>query len=295
MDLSVVIPVYNGGKTIPELCRKVKEELGANYTYEIIFVHDYGRDNSWPVITEIINRNPDTVRGFKLSKNYGQHNAILFGIKEAMGDFIITLDEDLQHNPAFISKLLKKQKEGDFDVVYARFKELKHPGLRIRTSELLRRVLKIIVPGIFPYYSPYRLLKRNVAKQITFLKNSYTFIDGYLGMKTESFGYIDAEHFKRLDGVSSYSYYKLFRHAIMIAFAYSPLKRWILTSALVFNALSIGCYLSYGIISGSSTIRILCMLSGFIGIILLLIGLIAEAIHYRGTKTNIMPVAFSGE
>ena len=289
MDISVIIPVYNGGKTIPELFRRLKEELEHNYIYEIIYVYDCGRDNSWSVITDIIKNNPGKVKGFRLSRNYGQHNAILYGIKEARGDFIITLDEDLQHDPSLIRKLTEKQKEGNFDVVYARFRKLKHPGLRIGTSELLRRILKRIVHRLYPGYSPFRLIKNEIAKKIIFLKNSYTFIDGYIGMVTENIGDIDAEHFRRADGVSSYSYFKLFRHAIMIAIAYSPLKKWILTSALIFNSLSVILFFVYGFITDYSSIRLLGILIGIPGIILLLCGLFAEAVHYRGMKTNLMP------
>jgi len=294
MEYSVIIPVYNGERTLPELYRRIKEELDNKYSYEIIFVHDYGKDKSWSVIKGLIKNNPGAIKGFKLSQNYGQHNAILFGIKEARGDFIITLDEDLQHNPSLISKLVEKQSEDNFDVVYAEFKKLKHSGLRIKTSDLLRGFLRSIVPGLFPGYSPYRLIKRDIAKKITFLKSSYTFIDGYLGMVTDDFGFISADHFKRADGISSYSYYKLFRHAIMIAVAYSPLKRWILTSALIFNSLSIIVFLISGFTQNSAQVKIVWIFTGIMGIILLLTGLIAEAIHYKGMKTNIMPVAFSG-
>jgi polyisoprenyl-phosphate glycosyltransferase len=291
MEFSVIIPVYNGEKTVTELHKSLKKALQNQHTFEIIFVHDCGKDESWSVISEIVKSDPGRTKGFRLNYNSGQHNALLFGIKQAKGDFIITLDEDLQHDPVYLNKMSEKQKEGNYDVVYARFMKLKHPGLRICTSELLRIILSRIVPGLYQQYSPFRFIKRDIAQRITILKNSYTFLDGYLGMVTDKFGFIDAEHFRRADGVSSYSYYKLFRHAIMIAIAYSPLKKWILTTALIFNSISILIYFGFGFIKDSSSIEFIGIVTGITGIILLLCGLLAEAIHYRGLKTNIMATA----
>jgi polyisoprenyl-phosphate glycosyltransferase len=290
MDITVIIPVYNGEKTIIELFRRLKDELGKYFTYEIIFIHDSGKDNSWGIITDLIKTSKGEAKGFRLSQNYGQHNAILFGITMASGDFIITLDEDLQHDPSYIRELSEKQKEGSYDVVYARFMKLKHPDFRISTSELLRAILSRIVPGLYEGYSPYRFIKRDVAQKLIGLKNSYTFIDGYLGMVTDNFGFINAEHYKRADGTSSYSYNKLFRHAIMIAIAYSPLKKWILFSALFLNLISIIGYIISGLIIDSSSLELVSITSGISGIIFLFCGLVAEAIHYHGIKTNKMPV-----
>jgi polyisoprenyl-phosphate glycosyltransferase len=289
MDFSVIVPVYNGEKTIGRLYNRINENLKFLGSFEVLFVYDRGFDNSWEILKELQKNDPLKIRIFKLKKNYGQHNAILFGIKEAIGDLIITLDEDLQHDPSLIIELTDKQKKGNYDVVYARFRKLKHPGLRISTSELLRGVLKRIIPGLFPGYSPFRLIKSETAKKISFLKNSYTFIDGYLGLVTENIGEIDAEHFRRADGVSSYSYFKLFKHAMMIAIAYSPLKKWILSSALFFNALSVLLFFIYDFMSDTSTFRVLGILTGIPGIILLLSGLTAEAIHFKGLKSNFMP------
>jgi polyisoprenyl-phosphate glycosyltransferase len=291
MNISVIIPVYNGEKTIKELYRKLEETLYYQSNWEVIFIYDCGKDNSWQVISDITKKNPTKVRSFKLSRNYGQHNAILFGINEAKGDLIITLDEDLQHDPSIIWKMIGKLKEGNYDLVYARFNKLKHPGMRIWASELLRRILKNIVPGLFPGYSPFRLIKRDIATKITLLRNSYTFLDGYLGMVTDNIGYINAEHFRRADGVSSYTYYKLFRHAVMIAIAYSPLKRWILTLALLFNAFSIFLFFGPGFTGDSSSVKFMFFLTGSTGILLLFCGLFAEAIHFKGMRTNKMPVA----
>ena len=101
---SIIVPVYNGEKTIKELTERLLIDL--NHTnFEIIFIYDCGPDNSWQVIKSIVEKYPDIVNGIHLSRNYGQHNAIICGIKESKGDFIITMDEDLQHRPEDICRI----------------------------------------------------------------------------------------------------------------------------------------------------------------------------------------------
>lgn len=221
MDISVIVPVYNGEKTLTELTGRITRTLEGKFTFEQLLIHDHGKDDSREVINNLEKENPEIIKGFILSRNLGQHNAILRGIKEASGNFIVTLDEDLQHDPSYIPLMLAKMKEGDYDVVYARFKKLKHPGTRIRLSEMLRVLLKNLIPGLYPGYSPYRLIRRATAQKILSINYRYTFIDGYLGMVTKRFGSVEAEHYRRADGRSSYSFYKLFRHAFLIAIHYS--------------------------------------------------------------------------
>src|ERR1700678_2682422 len=92
--ISCVIPVYRAAPVLPELYRRVRAILtDENQTFEIIFVEDCGGDSSWEIISALAGADP-RVRGFCMSRNYGQHNAILCGIREARGDIIITMDDD---------------------------------------------------------------------------------------------------------------------------------------------------------------------------------------------------------
>lgn len=291
MKLSVIIPVYNGEKTIEELFARLCRELGNGSNWEVLFVYDCGRDNSWEVIKQIVRLNPGRVRAYRLDRNYGQHRALTFGMKEAGGEYIITLDEDLQHDPAHIGRMTTLIKQGGYDVVYARFRELKHPGTRIATSEMLRKVLKHIVPGIDPSYSPLRIIRRETARQIIQLRNPYTFIDGYLGMVTTGFGHVDCEHYRRADGRSSYTFRKLFSHAIKIAIAYSPLKRWLIIASLVLNSAAAFLFFTFKNETGGGGIRIAALILASAGIATLLLSLMAEIVHYRGLKNNTFPKA----
>ncbi|HPP93569.1 MAG TPA: glycosyltransferase [Bacteroidales bacterium] len=221
MDISVVVPVYNGEKTIGELYARIKKFLDGRFLYEVIFVYDYGSEGSREVIGKLEKEYPENVKGLYLKSNVGQHRAILEGIRIAEGEFVITMDEDLQHDPAYIPLLKEKQAEGGYDVVYAKFRKLKHPGMRVWLSELLRDILRRIIPGLCPHYSSYRLIRKEVAQRMLALNSGYVFIDGYLAKLTERFGYIEADHHRRADGQSSYSYLKLIRHAVLIAVNYS--------------------------------------------------------------------------
>jgi len=226
MEISVVIPVYKGEKSLMRLFEKICYELTGRYSYEVLFVHDKGSERSKEVIKRIVIHRPDVARGYFLPVNMGQHKAVLEGLKKARGEYIITMDEDLQHDPAYIIPLVEKQKEGGFDVVYAKFIKMEQPYIRLWMSGFLRVILRKTVPGLYPYYSPFRLIKRDMAEKILPLYYSYTFIDGSLGKVTDNFGYIDAIHHGRPDGESSYSYFKLFKHALLIMWNYSLFSKW---------------------------------------------------------------------
>lgn len=290
MDISVVVPVYNGEKTLAELFSRISSELEGSFLYEVIFVYDCGNDRSWEKISELMKKHPDTVKGIRLARNYGQHNAILYGIKKAEGDYIITMDEDLQHDPVYIKTLIDKQQEEDADVVYARFSKPAHNNLRVWTSEALRRILTVTIPGIFPGYSPFRLIKKDIGKEICTLRNSYTFIDGYLGWVAKKFSTIDARHYKRADGESSYTLFKLIRHATYIEIAYSPLKKWILLIALLLNFISVIMVLAGRNMKISAAAYEWGIILGIVGFSFLTVALIAEVIHHRRLKINSLPV-----
>jgi glycosyltransferase involved in cell wall biosynthesis len=115
--ISVVIPVYNSELILPLLAKRLEPVLASLAGhYEVLFVNDGSRDQSWKVIQEL-SRSFPWVRGINLMRNYGQHNALLAGIRAARFDIVVTMDDDLQHPPEEIPKLLAKLHEG-FEVVY---------------------------------------------------------------------------------------------------------------------------------------------------------------------------------
>lgn len=116
---SVVVPVHNSEKTLAELFERTASVFGnLALNFEVIFVDDRSSDNSWSVIQRLKKENPDNVKGVRFARNYGQHNATLCGMKHATGDFILTMDDDLEFLPEDIPLLIENQKQTNSDVVY---------------------------------------------------------------------------------------------------------------------------------------------------------------------------------
>ena len=116
-DLTVIIPVYESQLSLKELCSRLQKTIsGINISFEIIFVDDASKDESWKIIQELA-ASYDNVRALRLGRNYGQHNALLAGIRSARGSILVTMDDDLQHPPEEIPSLISKIYDG-FDVVY---------------------------------------------------------------------------------------------------------------------------------------------------------------------------------
>ncbi|MBN1597326.1 MAG: glycosyltransferase family 2 protein [Bacteroidales bacterium] len=285
MDLTVIVPVYHGEKTIRELYNRIKETLDGKFDYEILFIYDSGKDNSWEIIQELIGSDPSSVRGFRLVRNYGQHNALLFGMTKAHGDLIITMDEDFQHDPYHIPDLIAKQRTGDYDVVYGKFKSIQHPVPRIWASEMLRKLLILIVPGIHPDYSSFRLIKRSLAERINIIKNSYGFIDGYVGGCTEKITTVAIEHNRRTSGQSSYSFFKLLKHALFIVLAYSKVIIFLILTSFFVIISAVVLYIMNPRFNNPGMDRLVCLLF-FVGIAILSVGLFTEIIYYIDTKRN---------
>jgi undecaprenyl-phosphate 4-deoxy-4-formamido-L-arabinose transferase len=296
MRYSIVIPVYNGEKTVKNLFERIKLFFNNRDSYEVIFVYDCGKDNSWKVLVELKEKYHNEIKLIKLSRNFGQHNALICGFEYATGDFVITMDEDLQHAPEDIEKLIYQQQKGDFDVVYGKYETRQHSGIRNLGSSVLKKIIDIGVPDIHPDYSAFRLLKVSVAKSLIGMRNSYTFLDGYLSWITSNCSSCVVSHSERQGGVSAYTFQKLVNHTINIFVTFSNLpirllttlsfvvltfmslySAYVLIRKLIFNDLALG-YSSLIIIIGFG-----------VGIIMLALGIIGEYIYRINLKTTKRP------
>jgi glycosyltransferase involved in cell wall biosynthesis len=297
MKLSFIIPVYNGEHTVKPLFFAIKKASEKyQYEYEVLFVWDCGPDKSWDKIIEIKNEFPTKVIAVRLSRNFGQHNAIICGFSIASGDFMVTMDEDLQHNPNDINLLIEKQKEKDFDVVYGYYPTRQHSRFRNLTSKTLKKILEIGIPELNKDYSAYRLIKREIALSTLDMQNSYTFLDGYLSWITTDINSVEVSHSPRLGGKSSYNINKLINHSINIFITFSNLPLKLVTYlALIFFAFTFGyslfilfqkVYLN-NLIPGFASIIIL--LGVGIGSILFGVAVLGEYIHRINLKTTKRP------
>jgi polyisoprenyl-phosphate glycosyltransferase len=225
-EFSVVIPVFNSSGTIEELIggiRKVFAEI--NLSFEIILVDDGSRDNVWEVIQRLKSENKDVLIAVRLNRNYGQHNATFCGLSFARGKFIITMDDDLQHPPAEISKLIQRQKDTDAEMVYGIFDQKKHSRFRNFGSKVFRHSAGKYF-GRPSQGSAFRLINRDLCDKLLQHNLNFMFIDELLYWYTEEPAYIQVEHHERENNKSGYSRRKLFKliTSLMINYTNVPLK-----------------------------------------------------------------------
>jgi glycosyltransferase involved in cell wall biosynthesis len=225
-QLSVVIPVYRSEEILPELVQRLRSVLVANTEkFELILVNDCSPDGSWKVICDLA-REQSWIRPVNLMRNYGQHNALLCGIRAARYDVIITMDDDLQHPPEELPKLLVRLTDG-FDVVYGT-PEQAHHGLRRDCASWITKLALQNVMGaeIARHVSAFRAFRRQVARAFTHYSGSFVSIDVLLTWGTNRFSVVRVRHEQRKTGVSGYTIRKLATHAMnmMTGFSTVPLQ-----------------------------------------------------------------------
>lgn len=226
VQLSIVIPVYRSQATLPELHRRLVSALEPlDVGFEIILVEDCGGDDSWRVINEIAAKD-HRVRGLRLARNYGQHNALLCGIRAVQGEIVVTIDDDLQNPPEEIHKLLSKLAEG-YDVVYGSPRSETHGLFR----NLASRVTKIALQGAMGAESArkasaFRVFRTRLRNAFDAYRSPSVNIDVLLTWGTTRFASVDVRQDERLIGDSGYSLKKLINHAVnmMTGFSVLPLQ-----------------------------------------------------------------------
>ena len=226
MYLSIVIPVYNSSKIIPKLIRQLNSSINKKIikNFEIIFINDFSKDNSWQVI-KFAAKNNSKIKGINLLKNYGQHSAIFAGLKFAKGKKIITMDDDLQHPTSSIMSICKKLDK--HELCYTLYLNRKHKLWKkvisycnnIYSSFLFDKPFKI-------YHSSFRGFSSNLNKKIIKHKKPVIFLDSLLLKHTKNICTVDVLHKKRFDGESNYNLTNLFRlwFDMIINYHFLPLR-----------------------------------------------------------------------
>lgn len=223
---SVVIPVYRSNRALFELIQRLCCLFESRMeTFEIVLVEDGSGDGSWQVIAEIAEKD-GRVRGIRLTRNYGQHNALLCGIRAAQGGLIITMDDDLQHPPEEIPKLISKLEEG-FDVVYGAPIAEPHGMLRGLASRITKWVLsRAMGEENASRISAWRVFRTPLRDAFAGYSGPFVNIDVMLTWATNNFSHVVVAHQPRKQGVSGYSVRMLMRHALnlMTGFSTIPLQ-----------------------------------------------------------------------
>ena len=225
-SISVVTPVYNGEASVGELCRRLAEVLPRiSAQHEVILVNDGSRDRSWETISELCSQFP-VVRGLNLMRNYGQHNALLCGIRAAKYDLVVTMDDDLQHPPEEIPRLLARLEEG-FDVVYGAPKAEQNGPVRALASRITRLALSAAVGSeVAKNVSAFRVFRTQLREAFAAYQSPFVSIDVLLTWATTRFGATTVAFQPRHSGSSNYTFTKLVRHAfdMMTGFSTAPLQ-----------------------------------------------------------------------
>jgi glycosyltransferase involved in cell wall biosynthesis len=224
--LSVVIPVYRSEPILPELVRRLESVLrGTTPDYEVVLVDDCSPDRSWDVICQLAQQYP-WIRGINLMRNYGQHNALLCGIRAARYDVLVTMDDDLQHPPEEIPKLLTVLGQG-YDVVYGTPEAEQHGFGRDLASLVTKLALQNVMGAdIARQVCAFRAFRAEVAKGFDHYEGSFVSIDVLLTWGTNRFAATPVRHEPRKQGVSGYTFRKLATHAMnmMTGFSTLPLQ-----------------------------------------------------------------------
>jgi undecaprenyl-phosphate 4-deoxy-4-formamido-L-arabinose transferase len=211
-NVSIVIPVYNGQETIGPLVDKLVARLGPSYRLEIVLINDCSADRSEDACIAVFEKHPDIVRFFSLAKNVGEHNAVMAGLNQCSGDFVVIMDDDFQNPISEVMKLLNFSLEHDYDVVYTWYRKKHHALWRNLGSWFNDRVANVMLRkprGL--YLSSFKLLNRFLVKEIIKYDLPFSYIDGLILRTTEKIGRLQVEHGAREIGKSGYTLRKLIR------------------------------------------------------------------------------------
>jgi len=206
MELSIIIPVYNSANILPELVKQIEYNLKDKISsFELFLVNDCINDNSWYVIKEL-SSNKSFIKGLNLKENYGQHNSIMAGLNECEGDYVILMDDDLQHPPSKINDIYLELKK-NFDVCYVNYIRRKHKKWKIFLSKANNILSSFIFQKkpLHVYTSSFKGFNKKISKKIIEYKKKEVFLDWLILNYTQNISIIDVEHFKRHEGKTTYN------------------------------------------------------------------------------------------
>ena len=286
-----MVPVYRSAASLPELHERLTASLAATAdSYEIVLVEDGGPDESWSVIGELARSDPH-VRGIRMSRNYGQHNALLSGIRAARYPVVVTLDDDLQNPPEEIAKLLSKL-DANVDVVYGTPEREEHGFLRDQSSRITKLALQSAMGAeTARHVSAFRAFRTQLRDAFQSYRGPYVSIDVLLTWGTTRFAHVPVRHEPRRLGGSTYTVRKLITHAfnMMTGFSTLPLQLASIIGFVftLFGLLILG-YVLFNYLTNGSVVPGFAFLASIIAIFsgaqLFALGIIGEYLarmHFR--------------
>jgi undecaprenyl-phosphate 4-deoxy-4-formamido-L-arabinose transferase len=240
--LSIVIPLFNAGLTLPALYQELSA-LEIHGGLELILVNDGSRDETEEIGLKLTRTSRIPITLLSLSRNFGEHNAVMAGLRASRGQYVVTMDDDLQNPPSEVLKLLSTAESEGHDVVYALYERKEHAWWRNLGSRLTNLIADYVVDKPKKLYlSSFRCMTRLVADEIAKSRTPYPYIDGLIFQVTQNAGVVRVRHMEREQGQSGYTLRKLVRlwMSMLVNFSVLPLRLMtiagMITSALGFLA-----------------------------------------------------------
>lgn len=210
ISLSIVIPVYNSQDSISKLTDHLVASLGVDYKLEIVLVNDSSKDNSEKLCIALYEKYETIVKFYSLSKNVGEHNAVMAGLNHTTGDFIVIMDDDFQNPISEVIKLVEFAKENSYDVVYTYYDRKQHHFLRNLGSKFNDKVANVMLKKPKDLYlSSFKLMSKFLVNEIIKYDLPFPYIDGLILRTTTNIGKIQVYHKERIVGKSGYTLTKL--------------------------------------------------------------------------------------
>ncbi|TAD88081.1 MAG: glycosyltransferase [Alphaproteobacteria bacterium] len=221
--LSVVIPVYNGARTIGRVVEALASLPIANQM-EVVLTYDGSPDDSLAVCLALAEEGKLPITVVEHARNYGEHNAVMSGLRHARGAYIVTMDDDLQNPPEEVQRLFEHARDGGYDVVYSYYETKEHESWRNLGSRLTNWVAGVLMDkpkGL--YLSSFRCMSAFVAREITRNTGPFPYVDGLILQVTQRIGTLKVRHLPRAEGQSNYTLARLFRLFMSMALNFSAI------------------------------------------------------------------------
>jgi glycosyltransferase involved in cell wall biosynthesis len=297
MNITVVIPVFNAEESLQELISRLRPVLSSLCKdYEVVLVNDGSEDDSWKMITQLAAEN-GWIRGIDLMRNYGQQNAALCGIRVAKHEIVVTLDDDLQHPPEEIPKLVRKLTEG-YDVVYGTPEKKQHGFWRKLASLMARRILRFAFGSDIVFnMSAFRAFRTKTRDAFEGYHGPLVSIDVLLTWASTRLTSVKVRHDRRLFGESGYTLRKLVSIALVMITGFSTLPlRFASLAGFAFTIFGLivlidvvaGYFLRGGNLPGFAFLA--SIISIFSGVQLFALGVIGEYMAQMYFRTMDRPI-----
>lgn len=246
--LTIVIPLYNSAATLERLFSELSA-LPVPGGYELVLVNDGSQDHTVTICETLMAKAVVPVKLVKLSRNFGEHNAVMAGLREANGEYIVTMDDDLQNPPSEVLKLLEHALTNHYEVVYSYYAAKHHDGWRNLGSWLTNRVADVLLDkpkGL--YLSSFRCLSAFVAAEVCRYEGPFAYVDGLILQVTQNIGRLMVAHAPREHGRSGYTPAKLVKLWLnmFVNFSIVPLH---LTTMLGFAVAAGGFLLTIAVVA----------------------------------------------